>query len=44
MRILPSLAEPDIIHLILTKKEKDELRKALKGTRGIARELRRLLK
>lgn len=44
MRVLPSLAEPDVIHLLLTRKECDELRKALKGTRGIARELRRLLK
>ena len=44
MRVLPSLAEPDLTHLILTRKEREELRKALKGTRGIARELRRLLK
>ena len=44
MRVLPSLAEPDLVHLILTRKEREELRRALKGTRGIARELRRLLK
>ena len=44
MRILPSLAEPDLTYVVLTQKEKEELRKALKGTRGIARELRRLLK
>lgn len=44
MRALPSLAESEVVHLLLTRKECEELRKALKGTRGIARELRRLLK
>lgn len=44
MRLLPSLAEPDLTHLILTKREAEDLRKALKGSKGIAAELRRLLK
>ena len=44
MRVLPSLAEPDLIHLLLTRKEREELRKALKGSKGIAADLRRLLK
>lgn len=44
MRVLPSLGEPDLYYLLLTRKERQELRKALKGTRGIALELRRLLK
>ena len=44
MRVLASLAEPDLVHVLLTRKEREQLRKALKGTRGIALELRRLLK
>lgn len=44
MRVLPSLAEPDLTHLILSARDRKELRKALKGTKGIAAELRRLLK
>lgn len=44
MRLLPSLAEPDLTHLLLSKSERKALRKALRGSKGIARELRRLLK
>lgn len=44
MRVLPSLAEPDLIHLLLTKAERRELRKALRGRKGVLAELRRLLK
>ena len=44
MRLLPSLAEPDLVHVLLTRKEREELRKDLKGAKGAAKELRRLLK
>ena len=41
---MPSLAEPDLTHVLLSSKERAELRKALKGAKGIAAELRRMLK
>lgn len=44
MRVLPSLADPDLVHLLLTRKERKELRKALKGATGIEAELRKVLK
>lgn len=44
MRVLPSSAEPDLVHVLLTQREREELRKALKGCKGVALELRRLLK
>lgn len=43
MRLLPSLAEPDLTHLLLSASERKALRK-VKGTKGIAAELRRMLK
>lgn len=44
MRVLPSSAEPDLVHVLLTQKEREDLRKELKGAKGTAQELRRLLK
>lgn len=44
MRVLPSAAEPGLTHVLISTKERKELRKELKGAKGLAAELRRLLK
>lgn len=44
MRVVRSNGEPDLSYVTLSDAERDSLRKALKGAKGIARELRRLLK
>lgn len=44
MRVLPSRAEPELVHVLLTQAERKALRKALRGAKGAAAELRRLLK
>ena len=44
MRVLPSLAEPAITYVVLTAAERKALRRALRGTKGIASDLRKALK